>query len=221
MSATGVTPDIAAKGGAAGPVSWSEYVARDYVFADFAPGSRVLDIGFGCGRQMQGVQRAGAHAFGVEYDHQLAVRAQAAGLAVCRASSEQLPIGTGAVDGVICKVVILLTDEARSVAEIGRVLRPGGVAHLVFHGVGYSMRYLVHGGWRQRVYAARTILNTWVYRRTGRRLPGFWGDTLYQSTRRLHRYYRRAGLELTYVHPSPTYAAAPVFIYHTLRKVRT
>jgi SAM-dependent methyltransferase len=201
-------------------VSWFAYVAPDYSFTDFPAGARVLDIGFGHGEQMRGVSRTGATAFGIEYDEALARRGRASGLAVCRASAEQLPVRTGTLDGVICKVVVLLTDEAKSVSEIGRVLRPGGIGHIVSHGVGYSRRYLVAGGyWKTRVYALRTIVNTWLYRVTGRRLPGFWGDTLYQSTPTLRRYYARAGLELVREHPSPRFAGAPVFIYHTVRRV--
>ena len=198
---------------------WSPFVAAGYSFTDFPPGSRVLDIGFGNGWQMRGAALAGCRVFGVEYDATLAGRARAEGLAVCQASSEQLPFADASLDGVICKVVILLTDEARSIAEIARVLRPGGIARVSYHGAGYSLRYLFDGpGWKRRVYGARTMVNTIVYRLIGRRLPGFLGDTLLQTSARLRRYYRRRGLELIEEHPSPSYAGAPVFIYHTLRK---
>jgi hypothetical protein len=70
------------------------------------------------------------------------------------------------------------------------------------------------------VYGARTVANTLVYALTGRRLPSFWGDTLYQSEWRLRRYYQRAGLELVEAPSAPGFAAAPVFIYHVLRRTR-
>jgi SAM-dependent methyltransferase len=119
----------------------------------------------------------------------------------------------------MCKVVIPYTDEAKAVSEIARVLRPGGVGHISYHGLGYSLRYLLTDpNWRRRVYGARAIVNTHVYRLTGRRLPGFWGDTLYQAPGALREYYRRAGLQLLEAHPSRQFAAAPVFIYHTVRR---
>lgn len=199
--------------------AWAAYVAADYEFSDFAPGARVLDIGFGNGTQMRRTQRAGATAFGIEYDAALAHKGRRAGLHVCQALAEQLPIRTGAVDGVICKVVIPLTDESRTVQEIARVLRPGGTAHLVSHGLGYSLRYvLAPGGLLLRVYGLRTILNTWFYRITGRRLPGFLGDTLYQTAPALRRYYAHAGLVLAWVHPTPRFLGLPVFIYHRLQR---
>jgi len=138
---------------------------------------------------------------------------------VCRAAAERLPFASGSFDGLICKVVIPYTDEASAVREIARVLRPGGVAHVSYHGLGYSLRYLfTDPNWKRRVYGARTIANTMVYRASGHRLPGFWGDTIYQSPSRLLAYYRRSGLELIDAHPSGRFAAAPVFIYHTLRR---
>ena len=88
-----------------------------------------------------------------------------------------------------------------------------------FHGLGYSLRYLTRGdSWKHRTYAARVIVNTVVYALTGRRLPGFVGDTLYQNRERLRRHYWRTGLEVIREHPSPTFMKAPVFIYQMLRR---
>jgi SAM-dependent methyltransferase len=198
---------------------WVGYLASDFRFASFPAGARVLDVGFGHGEQMKHVAQGGGHAFGVEYDGTLARKGHAAGLRVCRAAAEGLPFATASFDGLICKVVIPYTDEASAVGEIARVLRPGGLAHVSYHGLGYSLRYLLTDpNWKRRVYGARTIANTVVYRASGRRLPGFWGDTIFQSASRLRSYYRRSGLELVAAQPSGRFAGAPVFIYHTLRK---
>lgn len=199
---------------------WSKYVASAYPFHEFPAGSRVLDIGFGHGMQMKAVAANGCRAFGIEYDPALAARGAQNGLNVCRASCEALPFATASLDGIVCKVVILLTDERRSIAELARVLRPGGIARVSYHGLGYSLRYLLADpNWKRKIYALRTVANTLLYRATGRRLPGFLGDTLYQTTGRLQTYYRAVGLELVENYPAPTYAGAPVFIYHTLRRV--
>ena len=78
--------------------------------------------------------------------------------------------------------------------EIGRVLAPGGVAILYLHGLGHSIRYLLKSDiWKRCAYAARTIVNTAVYRLLGRRLPEFLGDILFQSEVSLRRCYRAAG----------------------------
>jgi SAM-dependent methyltransferase len=196
---------------------WGKYVAQRYVFADFPPGSLVLDVGFGHGEELRTVLERGSRVVGIEYDRVLAVAGRAAGLTVCRAAAEHLPFRSASFDGVICKVVIPYTDEAKAVAEIARVLRPGGIGRISYHGLGYFLRYLLTDP-KHSIYAARSIVNSQVYRLTGQRLPGFWGDTLYQAGSPLRRYYRRAGLDLIREHPSRHFAGAPVFIYHTVRR---
>lgn len=47
----------------------------------------------------------------------------------------------------------------------------------------------------------------------GKHFPGFLGYTLYQSRRRLLRYYKAANLELVRDFPSSKYLGYPVFIY--------
>jgi SAM-dependent methyltransferase len=198
---------------------WVGFIVPEFSFEDYATGARVLDIGFGRGDQMRQLQRRGCHPIGIEFNLRRAAQASAQGLAVCCGQAESLPLASGSVDGVLCKVVIPYTDEARAVGEIARVLRPGGVARVSYHGLGYSLKYLLTDpNWKHRVYAGRVIVNTMIYRATGRRLPGFWGDTICQTGSRLRRYYRRAGLELIDDPGSPRFAGAPVFIYHVVKK---
>lgn len=203
----------------ASPCEWADYVADDFSFEEYAPGARVLDVGFGGGEQMRRLNARGCRGIGVELDSQLVAEGRRSGLAVCRAVAERLPFQSGAFDGLICKVVIPYTDEAVAIAELARVLRPGATARVSYHGLGYKLRYLLTDrDWRRRVYGGRVIANTWVYACTGKRLPGFWGDTLYQSERRLRKHYKVAGLELVKAFSSRHFLGAPVFIYHTLRR---
>ena len=57
-----------------------------------------------------------------------------------------------------------------------------------------------------------------VYRLTGRRLPGFLGDPIFQSDRRLRRYYRSSGLILESAIQSKRFLGQAVFIGHVVRK---
>lgn len=203
----------------AGVFEWSGYISEEFTFTDYRPGMRILDVGFGTGEQMRRLRAVGCSSIGLDLDPALVSRGKQSGLQVCRAQAELLPFRSAAFDGVICKVVIPYTDEARAVHEIARVLRTGGTARLSYHGSGYFLRYLLADpNWKVRVYGLRTLANTAVYALTGKRLSGFWGDTLYQSERRLRRYYAAAGLDLIERHPSPRFAGAPVFIYHVLRR---
>lgn len=204
----------------AGSREWVGYVAPGFSFTEYPAGARVLDVGFGHGEQLRALRARGCRAFGLEYDASLAADGGRAALAVCRAAAEQLPFAGASLDGLICKVVMPYADEAKAIAEVGRVLRPGGIARLSYHGLGYSLRYLLTDpDWKRRVYGLRTIVNTAVYWATGARLPGFWGDTIYQSRARLSRWYEAAGLKLVAEHPAAAFAGAPVFIYHVLRRV--
>jgi ubiquinone/menaquinone biosynthesis C-methylase UbiE len=198
---------------------WLGYINEEFAFDDFPAGARILDIGFGRGDQMRRVKARGCVGVGLEIDPELARNGRQSGLSVCRARAEQLPVRTSTMDGVVCKVVIPYTEEAKAIAEIARVLRPGGTARISYHGAGYFLRYLLtDANWKVRFYGLRTIVNTLFYRTTGRRLHGFLGDTLYQTDQRLRRYYLQSGLELVESRPSAAFAGAPVFIYHVLHR---
>lgn len=193
--------------------------AHELVYSDFPRGSRVLDVGFGDGQQMLDAVANGCSAVGIDPDPTSVERARARGLEVHTATAESLPFPDRSVDGVVCKVVVPYTDEARAIGEWARVLRPGGLARVTYHGSGYYLQYLLAGeNWKYRVYGARSLANTWVYRATGRRLPGFLGDTIYQSEQRLDRYYRTVGFELLEREIIGSYGGKPVFIHHHLRR---
>jgi ubiquinone/menaquinone biosynthesis C-methylase UbiE len=201
------------------PCEWVGYIADDFSFTDFPPGARVLDVGFGGGVQMRELERRGCRGIGIESDSALALSGRTSGWPVCRAIAEQLPFRSAVFDGVICKVVVPYTQECVAVQEVARVLRRGAIAHMSYHGAGYYLRYLLtERSWKRRVYGARALVNTWCYALTGRRLGGFWGDTLYQSEWRLRRYYRDAGLEVVRTPPSARFFGVPVFICHTVRR---
>ena len=145
---------------------------------------------------------------------------KARGLPTVRGLAERLLLDNQSVDGVVGKVVLPYTDERKAIAEWARVLKPGGRVLAASHGAGYYLRHLVRSpGLPARVYGARSLVNTWWYALADRRLPGFLGDTIYQSGRRLAAYYDEFGLALERSVPSPRYGGKPVFIYHELRRV--
>lgn len=188
-------------------------------FGDFPPGARVLDVGCGSGEHLRLLAERGCQAVGIERDEQLVATLREEGFDVTVGTAEQLPFADRSLDGIVCSVVLPYADERRAVLEWGRVLAPGGQVRASYHGSGYAAGYLMgKSKWSKRVYALRMIANSWCYALTGRRLPGFLGDTLYQSRARLARYYRAAGLALVaeYIHPGP--AGLPKFIYHALEK---
>lgn len=198
-------------------LSWELYIREDFDFSRWPSQSLVLDVGFGTGVQLAELSKR-LKAFGIESNLDLARDAAARRLKVAVAEAEALPFREQALDGVICKVVIPYTNERRAIAELVGVTRPGGEIRIVYHGVGYYLRYLFLGpGLSKRIYALRTIFNTWSFSGLGRSLPSFLGDTLYQSIRRLYGYYEGLGVECIEME-SRTFFGFPVFIYHRLLK---
>ena len=197
---------------------WAGYVLEDFRF-DFDPGSRVLDVGCGEGSELSGMAVQGTWACGIDLSMASLRACRERDLCVVRSRAEYLPFRLDSFDGVICKVMLPYTDERATIGEIGRVLRRGGIAYVVSHGAGYYLRYMLRDmRIPYRFYGARSLLNTWLCAGTGLRLPGFLGDTLYQSRRRLLEYYRGAGLDLDHEWPSGKYLGFPVFLYDRVRK---
>lgn len=198
--------------------SWQGYVLEDYDHVDFAPGALVLDTGFGAGRQLAELAARGCRAIGIEVSWELGRRSAAEGHRVLLARGEALPFRAGSFDGVVCKVVLPYTDEERVIAEIARVLRPGAASELSVHGVGYYVRHLLLSRLpKRRIYALRTIANTWLYRTMRRR----WslGDTIYQSMSMLARYFGRNELGIVRLTYSRRFLALPVFVCIRVRKL--
>jgi SAM-dependent methyltransferase len=197
---------------------WAGYVLEDFRF-DFAVGSRVLDIGCGEGWQLSRLAADGVWPCGIDMSMTALRSCRSRSLSFVQGTGESLPFLPESFDGVICKVVLPYVKERTTITEIGRVLRPGGVAYLVSHGAGYYLRYLLQlPHFALRLYGARSLLNTWLWVATDRLLPGFLGDTLFQSRRRLLECYRAAGLKLERDSPSPKYLGFSVFLYDRVRR---
>jgi SAM-dependent methyltransferase len=188
-------------------------------FSDFPPATRVLDVGCGNGAHLRDLTTQGCDVIGVERDPQAVKRLEQQGYRVVQGVAENLPFADASFDAVVCSVVVPYTDERRAVAEWARVLAPHGEVRASFHGIAYALQYLWGGpDLRHRLYAGRMIANSCVYRLTGRRLPKFWGDTLYQSAARLHRYYAQTSLALLSEYVRPGVGGLREIFFHHLQK---
>lgn len=98
------------------------------------PGPRVLDLGVGPGTSALEMARVGGKLHvGLDRSAEMlrraarAARAQGARLPLMRADGMALPVRDGALDGVTGhSLLYLLPDPAAALAEVRRVLRPGG-----------------------------------------------------------------------------------------------
>lgn len=96
----------------------------------FAPGARVLDIGCGPGATLARLSGEGLDVVGIDPSARFAAEARTHGRTV-RATGQALPFEAACLDGVFCECVLSASgDAAGCLAEIRRVLRPGGRAVL-------------------------------------------------------------------------------------------
>lgn len=127
-----------------------------------------------------------------------------------------MPFVDDSFDGIICNGVLPFTIEDQAMREITRLLKPDGKCYLISLGSGYYLRYLLLSrSFKYKIYGLRALLNTWCWVLFQRQLPGFIGDTIYQSIPRLRRYFNENGLILVNER-STSFVGLPVFIYSEL-----
>jgi SAM-dependent methyltransferase len=114
------------------PALFQEWAPRMADAARVAAGQRVLDVACGTGVLARALaERAGAsgHVAGLDLnDGMLAVaRRRAPKVAWHHGAAEAMPFGDGEFDAVLCQFALMFfEDRAKALAEMRRVLRPGG-----------------------------------------------------------------------------------------------
>jgi SAM-dependent methyltransferase len=146
---------------------------------------RILDDGCGVGQYLSRLSAAARAAHGVELEADRAAEAarRASRASVLRAAGEALPYASGSFDLVLSHEVIEhVADDRRAVAEIVRVLRPGGRLVLFAPNRGYPFE--THGVfWRGRYHFGNIPLVNYLPRR--------WRDRLAPHVRA----YRKADVQ--------------------------
>jgi ubiquinone/menaquinone biosynthesis C-methylase UbiE len=164
----------------------------------------ILDVGCGIGQTLVALGAEDRRRIGVDVDeaairHGLEVHGGRIELAV--AAAERLPLPDATADLVICRVALPYTNVPRALAEMRRVLRPGGRLWLTLH-----ERRTVQGYLRDALRARHPVriahvlyilANGALLSSTGRVLP--WLDGRFeswQSPQAVDRLLRRHGLEV-------------------------
>jgi ubiquinone/menaquinone biosynthesis C-methylase UbiE len=97
-------------------------------------GGRVLDLGCAAGVEIAALRAAGFTVVGADYVQLMLLSSQKRfakdpQVGLSRADAEFLPFSSGSFDHVVCLGVLeYLQSYDRSIAEVQRVLRPGGIA---------------------------------------------------------------------------------------------
>jgi ubiquinone/menaquinone biosynthesis C-methylase UbiE len=96
---------------------------------------RTLDLGCGTGRNLP-LFPAGVRVIGLDPSAQVLARARrrSPGVPLVQGSAEALPFRDGVFDTVVSGLVLCsVPDQARGLAEVRRVLRPGGILRALEH----------------------------------------------------------------------------------------
>ncbi len=155
-------------GDAAKREKWEDPDPRIVDFEAFLPrASRILDLGCGVGRHALLYAAKGHRVTALDAAEdglaELSEKAKRAVLKIdtCLGKMDSLPFEDGAFDHVVSFNVIYHADEvvlARTIAEVQRVLRPGGT----FQGTMLSRRGLAMT--KEKLTGAREVSrNTWVF----------------------------------------------------------
>src|SRR3954470_8184556 len=133
----------------------------------------ILDIGCGAGQTIVALN-ATARSIGVDVDVE-ALRFGATGALGARvrgaaAMGERLPFVDGAFDYVYSRVALPYMDIPSAVAEMHRVLRPGGRLWLALHPLSVPAEQFRRGNLKGKLYATYTIANGLWLDATGRTL---------------------------------------------------
>ncbi|MCG8402717.1 MAG: class I SAM-dependent methyltransferase [Firmicutes bacterium] len=103
---------------------------RALSFCSFAAGAKVLDVGCGAGATVEHlITEHNLHAIGVDPSPALLQegRRKRPDLPLLAASGENLPFGTGEMDGVLAECVLtVMKNPDKALAECYRVLKNGG-----------------------------------------------------------------------------------------------
>jgi len=173
--------------------------------------SRVIDIGCGAGQEMLPFVSEGALGVGVDVMPDAGKMGKqlfaAEGLSdrahFIRASGSKLPFPNGHFDLSICRVALSYMDNHHALAEIARVIRPGGRFLLKYATPAYYWTKFRSGIARaypmSSVHAARVLYAGYVYQLTGRqrfdRLTA--GGEIFQTESTLLREIEPLGMRVT------------------------
>jgi SAM-dependent methyltransferase len=176
--------------------------------AGVAEATRVLDVGCGSGQTLRVVESLNdaADLLGLDPDAAACSQGRQRGerARFLQGEGERLPLADSCVSHVICRVALNYMHQGRALAEMARVLRPGGKLVLSYIAFGYSLWEMLRpegGGPRQRLGCFKGVLAGLALQVLGRqaRRGTFWGRSVpYTAPRRLRRQLRTLGCDFTW-----------------------
>ncbi len=172
---------------------------------------KVLDIGCGAGQEMLPfVERKKAFCIGIDIGEELGKVGNEVAkkfecekqVAFSRAKGEELPFGDESFDVVLCRIALPYMHNKRTIAEVARVLKPGGVFLLKTHSPMFFVDLLKDRAKtlnpKQIAYPLICLISGTLHNLTGKQLTkGFWaGKQVFQTRRFLDREFAKYNLKI-------------------------
>jgi ubiquinone/menaquinone biosynthesis C-methylase UbiE len=164
-------------------------------------GDWLLDLGAGPGQWSAAAANEGARV--VSFDRRIGQqlrasrRATLGSLHTVQGDAVRLPFASGRFDVVLCNLVLPYVEVETCLAEVARVLRPGGGLFGLCHGAGY---YLLQASRElfplRRNFVRRLLVLGYTVAHHGLRLRRYRYET-YQTPRGIHGALERSGFEVT------------------------
>ena len=202
---------------------YAELAARQYTEKDAAGRSmlvdavgdleirRVLDIGCGAGQEMLPFAgKKGAFCIGIDIGEELGIIgneiaekfASADKIKFTRAKGEELPFADKSFDAVLCRVAIPYMHNRKTIREVARVLRKGGVFLLKTHApmfyFGMLKGRIKTFDPKQIAYPLICLFNGTFHELTGKQLQnGFWaGKEVFQTRKFLEKEFAENNMRI-------------------------
>ncbi|NDJ33061.1 MAG: class I SAM-dependent methyltransferase [Chloroflexi bacterium] len=124
-----------------------------------SPGDRVLDIGCGSGYFLGHLRQAGYRAYGLDRFLDGETHSSAGTGRILLADATQVPLRAGTFDAVLALDVLEHLDDAAVLAEVRRLLRPGGMLIVSVPATKWLWGYRDIDAHHLRRYSRRDLLN--------------------------------------------------------------
>jgi SAM-dependent methyltransferase len=133
---------------------------------------RVLDIGCGAGQTLMAAYKENP-VFGIDIDFAALQLGKSLSSRICfsQGHAEALPFQPAQFDLVIARVSLPYTDLRRSLAEIRRVLRPGGGLWITLHSFELVRGFARRSNYKGKIFFGYIVLNSLLFHYTGRQFP--------------------------------------------------
>jgi ubiquinone/menaquinone biosynthesis C-methylase UbiE len=157
-------------------------------------GSRILDVGCGAGQTL--IAAYGEQlTFGIDIDLPALRlgRTLTNNVAFVCSKAEALPFRPAQFDLATARVSLAYTDIRRSLAEIHRVLKPGGSLWMTLHPFAIPWEQMKTSGWKGKLFFAYVLLNSTLFYLTRRQFPWFGKYESFQTKSGIRRALQRCG----------------------------